>query len=532
MSERPSASIHRLMELSAQRPLSLLLLEDNALDAELILARFEEEGLSLKVERVDGEAGFTRALERSCFDIILSDYNVPGFDGLSALSTARELCPDTPFLFVSGALGEERAIEMLKRGATDYVLKEHLERLVPCVARALREAEGEARRKRTEEALRASEERYALASRATFDAIWDWDLRTDTTHWNDTLEQVVGYTPAEMGQSPSGWSERIHPEDRERVLLRFRDAIGSREERWLEEYRFLHKNGTWCDVVDRGHIVREASGRPVRMVGAMQDISERKRAEVERQRLLQEARHRAEFEQQLMGIVSHDLRNPLSAILMAGALLLRREDASPWLTKTAARIVSSAERAHRMIRDLLDFTQARMGTGIPIQPSPLDIHELAHQVVEEARTAHPARELLLSWQGDGKGVWDSDRIAQVLSNILGNALRYGREGSPVRVETEGRAESVLLRVHNEGSPISPELLPRLFEPLTRGGTRLTQSDRSIGLGLYIVRQLVLAHRGSVDVRSTEAEGTTFTVRLPRVTPSSGTQVAVLSPPGG
>ncbi len=520
-----------MSESSSGPALSLLLLEDSALDAELILARFEEVGWSLQARRVEDRTGFLQALEHGGFELILSDYNVPGFDGASALAAARERCPDTPFLFVSGALGEERAIELLKRGATDYVLKERLERLVPCVTRALREAEGERWRKRAEEALRASEERYVLASRATFDAIWDWNPRDDTLHWDDTLAQVLGFQPSELGPSVEGWARLLHPEERERVLGGLRDAVASREERWAEEYRILHKDGAWRDVADRGSIVRDASGQALRMVGAMQDISERKRAERERQRLLQEARGRAEFEQQLMGIVSHDLRNPLSAILMAAALVLRREDASPWLTKTVSRIVSSAERAQRMIRDLLDFTQARMGSGIPLQPATLNLHELAHQVVEEARTAHPERELSFVHQGDGAGVWDSDRIAQVLSNILGNALRYGREGSPVRIESEGQVEHVLLRVHNQGTPIPPELLPRLFEPLTRGGTRLSPSDRSIGLGLFIVRQIVLAHRGTVEVRSSAAEGTTFTVRLPRVPPASAAQASVLSPEG-
>ncbi|WNG15747.1 ATP-binding protein [Cystobacter fuscus] len=505
-----------LVDAPPSRPLSLLLLEDSALDAQLISACFEEVGLDVRLVRVDNQAGFTQALEGCPFDLILSDYNVPGFDGLAALSAARSVCPDTPFVFVSGALGEERAIELLKCGATDYVLKERLERLVPCVTRALREAEGELRRKRAEEALRKSEERYALAIRATFDTIWDWDLETDFLLWNDTLHQVFGYTPEQFGSHPDQWAARVHPDEREQVVQGLRDAIGSSAEHWMAEYRFLCADGAWRHVLDRGYIVREPGGRPVRMVGAMQDISERKRTEEERQRLLQEAHRRAEFEQQLMGIVSHDLRNPLSAILMAGTLLLRHQDTQPWQTKIVTRIMSSADRAHRMIRDLLDFTQARLGGGIPVSPAPLDLHELAAQVVEEARTAHPGRELLLLRTGDGQGRWDSDRIAQVLSNILGNALRHGLEGTPVRVETEGLEAQVLMRVHNQGAPIPPDLRPHLFEPLTRGGPRPGQSDRSIGLGLYIVRQIVLAHGGQVEVYSTADEGTTFTVRLPRL----------------
>jgi PAS domain S-box-containing protein len=502
---------------SSERPLSILLLEDSALDAQLLGAQLEEGGFAFRVERVERQADFARALARGGFDIILSDYNIPGFDGLSALAAAREACPDTPFLFVSGALGEERAIELLKRGATDYVLKDRLERLGPSVSRALREAEGERRRKRTEEALRQSEERYQLAIRATFDAVWDWDLRTNVVHWSGAVEQVFGCDAETLAAEPHARSRHVHPEDRERVLTGLRRAIDSREERWQDEYRFVRADGTASHVVDRGYIVRGADGQPVRMVGAMQDITERKRAEEERQRLLQEAHQRIEFEQQLVGIVSHDLRNPLSAILTSASLMLRREEIASWQAKAAARIVSSTERAHRMIRDLLDFTQARMGGGIPVVPAPLDLHELAQQVVEEARAAHPERDIQVVASGDGRGQWDSDRMAQVLSNILGNALRYGAQGTPVRVETLGEEREVVLHVHNAGTPIAPELLPRLFEPLQRGESKLGRSERSIGLGLYIVRQLILAHGGTVEVRSTAEEGTTFTVRLPRAT---------------
>ena len=116
--------------------------------------------------------------------------------------------------------------------------------------------------------------------------------------------------------------------------------------------------------------------------------------------------------------------------------------------------------------------------------------------------------------GDGQGAWDSDRMAQVLSNILGNALKYSPEDTPVRVESRGEPDSVVVHVRNGGDPIPPEMLPRIFEPLQRG-TTVGRSERSIGLGLYIVRQLVLAHGGTVDARSSAEEGTVFTVRLPR-----------------
>ncbi len=511
-----------------ERPLSLLLLEDNETDAWLITTRLEEAGLAVRLERVESREEFLRALERGGHDIILSDYNIPGFDGMRALAAAQDARPGTPFLFVSGAMGEERAIELLKRGATDYVLKERLERLAPSVRRALREAEGEQCRRRTEEALRRSEERYQLVIRATSDVVWDWDLETGPCDWSDAVESVFGFRPEELQRSVEAWVRRIHPEERDRVWAGLQRALGSREERWQDEYRFQRQDGTYAVVVDRGYIVRGEGGRPVRMAGAMQDITEHKRSEEERQRLLAEARRRVEFEQQLVGIVSHDLRGPLNAILAGASMMLQRDNVESWQTKTAARILSCAERSNRLIRDLLDFTQARMGGGIPVRPAPVDLHELTMQAVEEARAVHAEREIQVTQGGDGRGEWDADRMAQVVSNLLGNALKYSPERTPVQVETQGEEERVVLRVHNGGEPIPEDLQPCIFEPLRRGKRRSVKSDRSIGLGLYIVRELVLAHGGTVELRSTQAEGTTFTVSLPRRPPPA----SVEAPSGG
>jgi signal transduction histidine kinase len=240
------------------------------------------------------------------------------------------------------------------------------------------------------------------------------------------------------------------------------------------------------------------------------------RERAERERLLRE---RADFEQQLIGIVSHDLRTPLSAITMSAAMLLRRPDLEERERKPLGRIFNSAERAIRMVRDLLDFTQARLGGGLPIQPEALDFHAFARQVVEEIQVAHPERVIRLEQHGDGQGLWDGDRMAQVLGNLLGNALQYSPADTPVEVRMRGEAGEVVLEVHNTGAPIPAEVLPQLFKPLQRGVAAAGKSHRSVGLGLYIVEQVVRAHGGTLEVKSTEEEGTTFTARLPRKPPS-------------
>jgi PAS domain S-box-containing protein len=615
---------------------------------------------------------------------------------------------------------------------------------------------------RTQEQLLHSQARYRLASEAVADAIWDWDLTTDAVDWSVGVQKLFGYTPEELGPDIRGWSEHIHPEDRERVTHGLHAVIGGTGARWQDEYRFRHRDGRYVRVTDHGLVERDARGKGVRMVGAMQDVTaqrsaqeslrdseerlslaldaadmgtwdldvvtgrlrwdahtrahlafspdgevtfdtfldrvhpddrERVRARMEAaldpagsgryesefrtvslpgvvERWLQstgralfeggravrvvgtnrdisalkaaqdalarrerefrtlaeampqhvwtaqpdgrvdyinlrrleyagrpveellgsgwldifhpddmpramaawrqavasgepyelegrirrhdgvyrwqlsravavrdeqgrvlkwlgtstdiedlkraeaELRRRAEFEQQLVGIVSHDLRNPLNAILLSAQVLPRSGALTEEQARTVARLRSAAERAARMTRDLLDFTQARLGGGIPVERAPLDFHTAVRKVLDEVRLAHPDRTLELVSSGNGQGILDEDRLAQVITNLVNNALAYSPAGSPVRVETRGEDGALLLSIHNQGEPIPPDVLPQLFEPMRRG-TDHGGTAGNVGLGLFIVKSIVEAHGGTVEVRSTAEEGTTFLVRLPR-----------------
>ena len=223
----------------------------------------------------------------------------------------------------------------------------------------------------------------------------------------------------------------------------------------------------------------------------------------------------AEFRERLIGIVSHDLRNPIGAILMGTQMLLGRDHLDATTTKGVSRIHSRAERAVRMIRDLLDFTQARLGGGIEIRTEPTDLRTIANQVVEEASITHASRRIVLRASGDASGAWDGDRIAQVLGNLLTNAVTYSTPDTPVNVVIHGERSDVVLAVHNEGPPIPLDVRARIFEPMQRASEQMSSASRSVGLGLYIVRNIVTAHGGTIGIESTEEAGTTFTVRLPR-----------------
>ncbi|WNG33193.1 PAS domain-containing protein [Archangium violaceum] len=256
--------------------------------------------------------------------------------------------------------------------------------------------------------------------------------------------------------------------------------------------------------------VKDREGRTLMVATAVVDITERKRFE-------EQLRQTAEFRERFLGIVSHDLRNPLSIISLSADLLLRQETLPERSLRLAQRIALNAELMARMIGDLLDLTRGRLGGGIPITPAPTDLESLGHRVVSEVEVSHPARELLLETHGDLQGEWDADRLAQLLSNLLKNALDYSPPETPVTLALYDEGERVRMEVRNQGEPIPAELLPDLFEPFRRGMAR-GRSPSGLGLGLYIVRQISTAHGGTVEVRSTHEEGTVFTIRLPRAVP--------------
>jgi phosphoserine phosphatase RsbU/P len=232
-------------------------------------------------------------------------------------------------------------------------------------------------------------------------------------------------------------------------------------------------------------------------------------------RLQQETQQRAVLAEQLIGIVSHDLRTPLNAIHL-GASLLTSSGVTASQIRTLNRIMSANGRANRLIEDLLDFTQAGLGGGLPVHRRELDLHALVSDCVEELRLAWPGRMIEHRRLGIGVSQADGDRLAQVVTNLVSNAMTYGVADRPIAITSAVSQDELTIEVQNFGPPIPGELLPHLFEPLRRGESQVKLGSRSVGLGLYIVQQIALAHGGSVTVSSTPEEGTTFRVSAPSI----------------
>jgi PAS domain S-box-containing protein len=277
--------------------LRILHLEDSPLDAELIHAALSGGGLECEITRVQTRADFVTALENGGFDLVLADYSLPAFDGLSALKAAQEIRPEVPFVLVSGALGEERAIEALKEGATDYVLKQRLERIVPAVRRAISEFEERTERKRAEEALRESEERF----RATFEqaavGISHNSLDGRWLRVNQKLCEIIGYSREELLEKT--FQDITHPYDLEADLEQVHQLLAGNIETYSMEKRYIKKDGSIVWINLTVSLVRERWGEAKNFIAVIEDITERKRAEEALQEIREAERQR----------IAHDLHD-------------------------------------------------------------------------------------------------------------------------------------------------------------------------------------------------------------------------------
>jgi PAS domain S-box-containing protein len=264
-------------------------------------------------------------------------------------------------------------------------------------------------------------------------------------------------------------------------------------------------------------VLRHPDGAVYGLFGISRDVTLRRRQEEERE---QEGRFRERF----IGVLGHDLGNPLAAIRLSSAALLARDTLTPEVRRVMLRIDGSAERMARLVKQLLDFTRARMAGGIPLRPREVSLEEVCRRIIDELELVHPNRDIHLEVRGDCTGFWDEERMAQVLSNLVANALDHSPPGTPVSVRLEGVESLQRVEVHNTGAPIPEPLRARLFEPFhrTEGGPgRMARGG--LGLGLYIVSQIVQAHGGRVEVDSSPEEGTRFILLLPRSVPApSGT----------
>ena len=486
-------------------------------------------GLACQFTQVTNREEYIRELRRAKFDVVLADFSVPGYDGHAALVQARELQPGTPFIMVSGAIGEERAIEILKEGANDYVMKSRLIRLGPSISRAVQEQREREGRRQAETALRENEERFREMAENIHEMFWSASVDGSQIYYASPAYERIWKLPlAQLYARPAGWMEQVWRDDKPR-LTRARELLGQGTAYNLE-YRILQPDGTIRWIEEHGYPVRGPVGQVERIVGVALDITERKQLEEQ----LQQSQ-KIDAIGQLAGGIAHDFSNVLTVINGYSNLLLDNHELPPAVAESLKHIYVAGGRAANLTRQLLIFSRKSYA-----QHQPVDLNELIEVVTTmlkrmigehirlELDLAHPLPRTL----------GDTSMIEQVLMNLVVNARDAMPKGGSLVVST-GSCETsasdclrnplaqpgahVWLSVQDTGCGIPPDVLPRIFEPFFT-----TKAEgKGTGLGLANVLSIAKQHQGWVEAESEVGVGTLFRVFLP-VAPeqSSETQAAV------
>jgi PAS domain S-box-containing protein len=351
------------------------------------------------------------------------------------------------------------------------------------------------------------DQRYKVLAAALTDAVWDWDLIRDQIQWSDALRETFGYAPRDMSTDSQWWVDRIHPDDRGRVVQQLHEGLQGRRGRWMAEYRFRHANGTYVMVADRGTLVYDQSDRPVRMVGGMADISSQH--EMARQLRISQ---KMEAVGLLAGGVAHDFNNVLTAIMGAATLLrstLAGKDHNP---AHLDAIESAAERGARLTRQLLAFGSKQM-----LEPEPLDLNTIVESLSSMLRRLIPATiHVQLQLEPGLPAVFvDAGQVEQIIVNLVLNARDAMPDGGTLTLLTSTGSsgpKTVVMEVRDSGVGMDLVTQARIFEPFFT----TKQPGVGTGLGLSTVYGIVKQSRGTITVSSAPGRGTAFRVEFPSV----------------
>lgn len=497
------------------------MIEDEARDAEIAEHTLRQGGFDFSFKRVDTEEGFLREIEEFKPNIILSDHGLPAFDGFSALNLAQEKCPDVPFIFVTGSLGEEMAIKALKSGATDFVLKHHISTLPPALHRALNQAEFQIQRKRAEEALLMSEERYRSLVELSPDALFV-QINDKIVFINTAGVKLLGAHRARdiIGRLASGF---IHPDDRKRIQQRLRKLHEEHKPLRFVEHRIIRLDGVSINV--------EMAATPLTFEGKeaaqviLHDITDRKRAEGEIRRLNLELEQRvvertAELEaankelEAFSYSVSHDLRAPLRHI--EGFIEILRATQTNALDEEGQRhlrtIADSSRQMGKLIDDLLGFSRT---ARVELRKVHVNLNDIVQSVLHEMEPDMTGRDV--QWKiGELPEVeGDPALLRQVIFNLLSNALKYTRTRPQARIEigTTQTDNDIVIFVRDNGVGFDPRYAQKLFGVFQR--LHRAAEFEGTGVGLANVRRIITRHGGRTWAESDVDEGATFFFSLPK-----------------
>lgn len=548
------------MNATRQPPVRVLFVEDNPDDVELELMALRHAGLVVEHHTVETRTELAAALTQHHWDLILSDYWMPELSGIEALRVAKEIAPAIPFILVSGTVGEDVAVDAMRAGAEDYVLKDNIMRLASAAQRELRDAERKQAGVLSEKALRLfadvgaavgkSLDRDAIVSEVPelvvrhFGELCEIDLmdeggtirRVASEHADPAKAELLRRLEAQHAPGAAKETARIAMATQASVVLDSFDrssAPGS-QGAFVE----IAKSLDLCAAVSvpmvyESHVVGAINlARRQRYskleVRILEELASRLAVAIENALLYERAQRAVQIRDDFLSVASHELRTPIAVLQLEiqGLAELARKKAAQWnddtLSKRIHRSTQSVGRMAQLVEALLDVSHISAGR-FQLTPKPFDLSELAREVVErfQGQANRVGCGLVLRAPSPVSGSWDRVRLDQVLVNLLSNSIKYG-PGKPIEVEVGESGEQALLSVVDHGIGIAPADLERIFGRFERAVS--SRHYGGLGLGLFIARRIVEAHGGTVVAEATPAGGATFRVVLPKEPPAATPQL--------
>jgi PAS domain S-box-containing protein len=498
------------------RPLRALLVEDSRLDVELLQVQLERACPGVQLEVVREEAHFVDTLRAGGWDLVLSDYELPGFTGADLLDHRNGIAPDVPFIFVSGVIGEDNAVELLKRGATDYVSKSRLARLAPVLKRALREVEERRARELAERQLRQADVTFAKVVDGLRDyAVILLDEGGRIQFWNRAARSIFGYEAAEVtGRSASllfppesGPEETLHDEMRQA-----RSKGKASDNRWL-----VARGGRRLFAEGVLTVLDDEQGRPAGFCKLVHDATERHLAAEALRAAKDEADRANQAKDRFLAVLSHELRTPLAPITTAVHVLEKVAQVDDRHRELLPMIRRNVALEARLIDDLLDLTAISAGK-VSLQRERVDMHQLTRAVVAMVQDTLQEKGIRLELELDAASPWvhaDQARMQQVLWNIIRNAAKFTPQGGRILVRTVTEGGEFTLSCTDSGIGIAQDALDRIFNPFEQADAEVARSFGGLGLGLAIAQGLIQQHGGRIRASSGgRGSGASFSITLP------------------
>ncbi|HKB56832.1 MAG TPA: response regulator, partial [Lacunisphaera sp.] len=498
------------------QPLKVLIVEDNPVDAELVLRELRRLGFAPEWQRVDTEPAFIEQL-RAGLDLILSDYEMPQFGGLRALELLKQSGLEVPFIIVSGTIGEDTAVEAMKLGASDYLLKDRLARLGQAVNQVLEQSRSRRERKVAAAAARESEERFRQVVENINEVFWMTDMdKNQMLYISPAYEKIWGRTCESLYQAPRNWVEAIYPEDREAMVA----AMLTKQIRgdYDETFRIMRPDGSIRWIHDKAFPIRDQAGRVYRVVGTAEDITEHHQMEAQFRQA-----QKMEAIGTLAGGIAHDFNNILGAIIGYAELTKMKLKDNPSASEYLGSLLQGAHRAAALVRQILAFSRQ--------QQQQRSLVQLRHLVVEPLNLLRATIPSTIVFEAvlasDLPAVLaDATQVHQVVMNLCTNAW-HAMKDRPGRLEVrldrfdvdahlaQGNPNLhvgpyVRLTVSDTGHGMDRATMERIFEPFFT----TKPLGEGTGLGLSAVHGIMKSHDGAVTVYSQPGEGTTFHLYFP------------------